>query len=75
MPTSLDAALPSSDALLGLFERRASKTVSNARLYDLVQDMARALDQTTARFETVESKQDEILRILGQIANRLEVKA
>lgn len=45
---------------LGPFEKRASRTISNAALYDLVQDMAHKVD----RLEDIERKVDMILEKL-----------
>jgi hypothetical protein len=48
----------------GPFEKRADHTISNARLYDLVEDMARVLD-------TVPTQLDRHERMLNQILEKL----
>jgi hypothetical protein len=48
----------------GPFEKRAEHTISNARLFDLVQDMARVVD-------TVPVRLDQHERMLNQILEKL----
>ena len=47
------------------FTKRASGTMSNAKLYDLVQDMAVKLDDLPRQFDEVHTKLDAILEKLN----------
>ena len=51
--------------LIGPFTRRAARTISNAALYDLVEDMARKVDELPQQFADVHSKLDTILERLN----------
>ena len=50
--------------ILGHFTKRASRTTSNAALYDLVQDMAAKVDDLPRQFTEVHAKLDTIMEIL-----------
>lgn len=50
---------------LGPFQKRASRTISNAALYDLVQDMAGVIDTVPGRFDRLEHTLGTILEKLG----------
>ena len=64
MPPS---AAPSSGlAASGGFSKRASRIISNGQLYDLVQDMAKVLDD---RLPVIEEKLDAVLEILRDKSN------
>ena len=49
---------------LGPFEKRASVTISNGKLYDLVQDMARVVDTIPGRLDQHEAMLNQILEKL-----------
>lgn len=49
---------------LGPLEKRASRTISQSALYDVVQDMARKVDELDPRLNAMDSKLDLILEIL-----------
>ena len=49
---------------LGHFTKRATRIISNAALYDLVQDMATKVDEIPDRFKDVHAKLDTIMEIL-----------
>ena len=49
---------------LGPFAKRASRTISNAALYDLVQDMAVKVDDLPRQFDELHGKLDLILEAL-----------
>jgi hypothetical protein len=49
---------------LGTFAKRASRTISNAALYDLVQDMASVLDTVPPRLTSIENKLDRLMEML-----------
>ena len=51
--------------LMGHFTKRASTTISNAKLYDLVQDMAVKLDDLPRQFDELHTKLDAILEKLN----------
>jgi hypothetical protein len=51
---------------IGPFQRRAARTISNAALFDLVEDMAKKVD----RLEHVERKVDMILEKLNGLETR-----
>jgi hypothetical protein len=54
---------------LGPFEKRAARTISNAMLYDLVQDMARVVDVLPGRLAEQDKKLDAILEKLDARGN------
>lgn len=53
------------EALLGPFQKRASRTISNAALYDLVQDLATVVDTIPGRFDGIERTLKTIVEKLG----------
>lgn len=48
----------------GHFTKRASRIISNAALYNLVEDMARKVDALPKEFRDVHMKLDTIMEIL-----------
>lgn len=52
-------------SVLGPFQKRAARTISNAALYDLVQDMAKVVDTIPNRFDEIDSKLKTIMEMLG----------
>ncbi len=52
------------EVIPGPFAKRAERTISNAALYDLVEDMAIVLDKVPARLDQHE-------RLLNQILEKL----
>jgi hypothetical protein len=60
------AAVP----ILGHFTKRASSITSNAKLYDLVQDMAGKVDDIPRQFDEVHTKLDTIMELIrGRISD------
>lgn len=59
MAVSIEEVVP-----LGPFTKRASRIISNAALYDLVQDLAVKVDALPGEFKDVHAKLDTIMEIL-----------
>lgn len=49
---------------IGPFQKRAARTISNAALYDLVEDMAKSVDTMALEVSTVNAKLDTVLELL-----------
>ncbi len=56
---------------LGPLEKRATRTISNAALYDLVQDVAHAVDRYEVRFDQLQHRLDHIEGLLQQMVEKL----
>lgn len=61
---SMPVTIPGRLDEMGPLQRRASRTISNAALYDLVQDMARVVDTIPARLDHQDAQLARIMEAL-----------